>query len=52
MVNAILITIILLAVYMAIRSIVKGKAKSCGCGCGCSGCPSNSICNEKTEIVK
>lgn len=42
--------LLIIAVIVSVRKIVKDKkaGKSCGCG-GCSGCPSNGVCHSAEE---
>lgn len=43
--DLILILLLLCAVILAVRSIIKTKKN--GCGCGCSGCSSCTACSLK-----
>ena len=52
--NILIILVIAVAVFFAIRSMVKDKKAgkcSCGssCGCGCSGCAMADKCHSKSK---
>lgn len=42
--NLIVIAVLVLAVGLAIRSVVKNHKKG-GCGCGCDSCPNSGMCH-------
>lgn len=54
MVDAIIIGILAVVLFLSIRSIVKAKARgaSAGCGCGCSGCSVKASCPSHAETKK
>jgi len=45
--NALIIAILVILVFFAVRSIIKNRKKGCHCG----GCPCSGSCN-KTECNK
>lgn len=49
MVDVIIISVICIAVFLVVRSMIKDKAKGkSGCGCGCSSCSMAGQCHSDT----
>ena len=50
--TVIVILIVAVAVFFAVRRVVRMTRRKGGCGCGCSGCPHADSCRkpEHTEI--
>lgn len=47
--NIIVTALILLAVFLAIRSVIRAKKSGKSCGCGCQNCAMQGKCHEKKE---
>ena len=43
---------IVVAVLLALRSILRARSKGKGCSCGCAGCPSAGGCHVNTSDEK
>lgn len=48
--NIVVVVILLIAVFFAVRSIVRRRRSGKGsCSCGCDGCPSRSTCHSQDK---
>ena len=51
--NMIVIAILLIIVYLSIRSMIKAKKSGKGsCGCGCAHCAMSGKCHERAEKLR